>query len=44
MDETRMDTAPNTKIESIRVYSKIKNTIKNGGEEGHQRLIERKTT
>ena len=33
-DETRMDTAPNTKGESIRLSSKTKNKLKNGEEEG----------
>ena len=37
-DETRMDTGPNTKGESIRVSSKIKNKIKKGDEEGYQKI------
>ena len=37
-DETRMDTAPNTKGESIRVSSKVKNKIKKGDEEGYQKI------
>ena len=37
-DETRLDTGPNTKGESIRVSSKIKNKIKKGDEEGYQKI------
>ena len=37
-DETRMDTAPNTKGESIRLSSKIKNQIKKGDEEGYKKI------
>ena len=37
-DETRMDTGPNTKGESIRVSSKIKNKMKKGDEEGYQKI------
>ena len=37
-DETRMDTAPNTKGESIRLSSKIKNKIKKGDEEGYKKI------
>ena len=37
-DETRMDTAPNTKGESIRLSSKIKNQIRNGNEEGYKKI------
>ena len=37
-DETRMDTAPNTKGESIRLSSKIKNKIKQGDEEGYKKI------
>ena len=37
-DETRMDTAPNTKGESIRLSSKTKNKIKNGEEEGYKKI------
>ena len=33
-----MDTAPNTKVESIRISSKIKNTIKKGNEEGYKKI------
>ena len=33
-----MDTAPNTKGESIRVSSKVKNKIKKGDEEGYQKI------
>ena len=33
-----MDTAPNTKGESIRLSSKIKNKIKNGEEEGYKKI------
>ena len=37
-DETRMDTAPNTKGESIRLSSRIKNKIKQGDEEGYKKI------
>ena len=37
-DETKMDTAPNTKGESIRISSKIKNRIKKGDEEGYKKI------
>ena len=37
-DETRIDTAPNTKGESIRVSNKIKNKIKRGEEEGYEKI------
>ena len=37
-DETRMDTAPNTKGESIRLSSNIKNKIKQGDEEGYKKI------
>ena len=37
-DETRMDTAPNTKGESIRLSAKIKNQIKKGDEEGYKKI------
>ena len=37
-DETRMDTAPNTKAESIRVSSITRNKIKNGEEEGYKKI------
>ena len=37
-DETRMDTAPNTKGESIRLSAKIKNQIKKGNEEGYKKI------
>ena len=37
-DETRMDTAPNTKGESIRLSAKIKNKIKKGDEEGYKKI------
>ena len=37
-DETRIDTAPNTKGESIRLSSKIKNKIKKGEEEGYKKI------
>ena len=37
-DETRMDTAPNTKGESIRLSSKTKNQIKKGDEEGYKKI------
>ena len=37
-DETRMDTAPNTKGESIRVSSITRNKIKNGEEEGYKKI------
>ena len=37
-DETRMDTTPNTKGESIRISTKIKNKIKKGEEEGYQKI------
>ena len=37
-DETRMDTAPNTKGESIRVSSETRNKIKNGEEEGYKKI------
>ena len=37
-----MDTAPNTKGESIRLSSKIKNQIKKGDEEGYK-MINRET-
>ena len=41
-DETRIDTAPNTKSESIRISSKVKNKLKSGDEEGYK-LINRET-
>ena len=41
-DETRIDTAPNTSNESIRISSKIKNKIKLGDEEGYK-MINRET-
>jgi len=37
-DETRMDTAPNTKGESIRVSSITRNKIKDGEEEGYKKI------
>ena len=37
-DETRIDTAPNIKGESIRVSNKIKNKIKRGEEEGYEKI------
>ena len=37
-DETRIDTASNTKGESIRLSSKIKNKIKKGEEEGYKKI------
>ena len=37
-DETRIDTAPNTKGESIRLSSKIKNQIKKGDEKGYKKI------
>ena len=39
-DETKIDTAPNTSNESIRISSKIKNKLKIGDEEGYK-LINR---
>ena len=36
-----MDNVPNTKGESIRISSEIKNKIKNGNEEGYKKLIEK---
>ena len=33
-----MDTAPNTKGETIRISSQIKNKIKMGDEEGYQKI------
>ena len=41
-DETRIDTAPNTSNESIRISSKVKNKIKLGDEEGYK-MINRET-
>ena len=41
-DETRIDTAPNTKSKSIRISSKVKNKLKSGDEEGYK-LINRET-
>ena len=41
-DETRIDTAPNTANESIRISSKVKNKIKLGDEEGYK-MINRET-
>ena len=38
MDETRIDTTPNTKGELIRVSNKIKNKIKRGEEEGYEKI------
>ena len=37
-DETRVDTAPNTRGESIRVSSKIKNKLKKGDEDGYKKI------
>ena len=37
-DETRIDTAPNTKGESIRLSSKIKKQIKKGDEKGYKKI------
>ena len=39
-DETKIDTAPNTSNESIRISSKVKNKLKSGDEEGYK-LINR---
>ena len=41
-DETKIDTAPNTSNESIRISSKVKNKLKSGDEEGYK-LINRET-
>ena len=41
-DETKIDTAPNTSNESIRISSKIKNKIKLGDQEGYK-MINRET-
>jgi len=41
-DETKIDTAPNTSNESIRISSKVKNKIKSGDEEGYK-MINRET-
>ena len=38
IDETKMDTAPNTKGESIRIFSQIKNKLKKGDEEGYKKI------
>ena len=35
-DETKIDTAPNTSNESIRISSKVKNKLKSGDEEGYK--------
>ena len=40
-DITRMDTAPNTKGESIRLSAKIKKQIKKGDEKVIKRLIDK---
>ena len=37
-DETKMDTAPNTKGESIRMSSQIKNKLKKGDEDGYKKI------
>ena len=37
-DETKIDTAPNTSNETIRVSSRIKNKIKNGDKEGYNKI------
>ena len=37
-DETKIDTAPNTSNESIRISSKIKNKLKIGDEEGYKMI------
>ena len=37
-DETKMDTAPNTSGESIRVSSKIKRKLQKGEEEGFKKI------
>ena len=37
-DETKMDTAQNTKGESIRVSEKVKNKTKNGDKEDYQKI------
>ena len=37
-DETKINTAPNTKGESIRLSSKTKNQIKKGDEEGYKKI------
>ena len=39
-DKTKIDTAPNTSNESIRISSKVKNKLKLGDEEGYK-LINR---
>ncbi len=41
-DETKIDTAPNTSNESIRISSKVKNKLKSGDEEGYK-IINRET-
>ena len=38
IDETRIDTAPNTSNESIRISSKVKNKIKLGDEDGYKMI------
>ena len=42
IDETRIDTAPNTSNESIRISSKVKKKIKLGDEDGYK-IINRET-
>ena len=37
-DETKINKAPSTKGESIRLSSKTKNQIKNGDEEGYKKI------
>ena len=42
IDETRIDTAPNTSNESIRISSKVKKKLKLGDEDGYK-IINRET-